>query len=87
MKKITNGDYSWIIHHNAIPLLFSVISTAITITLSYASLDRRLALLEQKVDVVIEQQKLMLTKYSDVETRYGVIALKVERLETIAGKK
>ncbi len=85
--KNSNGNYNWLFTHNAIPVIFSLISTAITIALSYASLDRRLALLEQKVDTVIEQQKLLLVKYSEVETRYGILALKIERLETIVSKK
>jgi hypothetical protein len=73
----------WYEVNNWIPIIASVM----TITLSYGVLMTRISILETKIDTLLNDQKIILTKYSDVESRYGMLSLKVRNLETIAGIK
>jgi hypothetical protein len=63
-----------------------LIVSAISIALTFATLDRRLALVEQKIDQLIVTTEKMTNKYSDVEDKYGTLAIRVNILETKIGK-
>ena len=78
-----NNNLTWNSIQNWIPIVVIALGVAGT----FATLDRRLALVEQKLDNLIVLQREQLQKYSDVETRYGSIAIRVSILETRAGIK
>ena len=78
-----NNNLTWTSIQNWIPIIIISLGVAGT----FATLDRRLALVEQKLDNLIALQTQQLQKYSDVETRYGSIAIRVSILETKAGIK
>ena len=65
------------------PILFTVITMAV----SWFSLSTKVELLTQRVDLLIEQQSQLITKYRDVEIRWGEVANRVTRLETIENIK
>lgn len=77
MKK-SQDTISWLQVNNWVPIITSLIIVAI----SYGMLFTRISVLETKMDIVIEQQKQVIAKFHDVETRYGELALKVNSLET-----
>jgi len=63
--------------------IFPIIVTFIGLSLSFVAWTTRVSVLETKMDIVIQQQKEILAKYSGVETRYGELSLKVQELQTI----
>ena len=62
---------------------FPLIGLGVTIALTFSSLSGRLDLINQKLDIVAEQQKELIVKYASVENRYGTMALKLQRIETV----
>ena len=72
-----NKNITWLQFNN----IFHIVVTFISLTISYGVLMTRVSVLETKMDIVIEQQKQVLAKFHDVETRYGELALKVNSLE------
>jgi len=72
-----NKNITWLQFNN----IFPIVVTFISLTISYGVLMTRVSVLETKMDIVIEQQKQVLAKFHDVETRYGELALKVNSLE------
>ena len=70
---------TWFQVNNIFPIVVSFVSLA----LSYGVLLARISVLEAKIEIVIANQEKSLAKFHDVETRYGELALKVERLETL----
>ena len=64
-----------------IPIIF----TAVTITLSWGSVLNKIALLDQKVGQLVEQNQMLIQKYGDVERRWGDVSQRVTILETRAG--
>ena len=83
MVKKSQDTITWFQFNN----IFPIITSLIIVALSYGMLFTRISVLETKMDIVIEQQKQVLAKFHDIEIRYGELALKTERLETIIGKK
>ena len=82
MSKKDSQNITWLQVNNIVPIVVSTMALAIT----YGTLLTRLAVLETKIEIVIQNQEKTLAKFYDVETRYGELALKIERLETKAGK-
>lgn len=68
---------------NWMPLIVSAVSIALT----FATLDRRLALVEQKLDNLISISQDMSGKYSNVEEKYGNLSIRVNTLETRLNNK
>ena len=68
---------------NWMPLIMSAVSIALT----FATLDRRLALVEQKLDNLISISQDMSGKYSNVEEKYGNLSIRVNTLETRLNNK
>lgn len=68
---------------NWMPLIMSAVSIALT----FATLDRRLALVEQKLDNLISISQDMSGKYSSVEEKYGNLSIRVNTLETRLNNK
>ena len=62
--------------------IFPIITSLVIMTLAFAKLQSDIALLNQKVDTVIARQEEILKKYASVETRYGELALIVNKIET-----
>jgi len=83
MTKKPNGAITWLQINNLIP----VITSAIIITLSWASLSVQIELLNQKVDSLISNQKQLVQSRKDLENRYGELSLKVKGLETTIYRK
>lgn len=63
---------------NWMPLIVSAVSIALT----FATLDRRLALVEQKLDNLISISQDMSGKYSNVEEKYSSLSIRINTLET-----
>ena len=64
-----------------------LIASAVSIALTFATLDRRLALVEQKLDTLIATTNEMGKKYSSVEDKYGALSIRVNTLETRINNK
>lgn len=79
MTKKANSTITWISVNNWIP----IITSAVMIALAFGKINTRLALIEQKVESVAEGQQTMIELFKSTEKRYGELALKVERLETL----
>lgn len=79
MIKTEKNPITWLQINNILPIVFSLI----TVALSFAALNTHIMLIDQKVDILLAQQKEILAKYRDVEIRYGEVSLKVQALETI----
>jgi hypothetical protein len=73
-----NNTISWFQFNNIFPIVISFVGIAF----SFAAWTSRVSVLETKMDIVIQQQKEILAKYSGVETRYGELSLKVQELQT-----
>ncbi len=70
-----------------LPLFGSFLTIMATVMATFFNLSGRVDLINQKLDTVAEQQKEILTRYSGIETRYGILALQVQKLETTVGIK
>ena len=64
-----------------------IMAGIVAIVLTYGILLTRVTVLESKVDLLLASQEKLLQKYSNVETRYGDLTLKVRNLETLQGIK
>ena len=83
MKKQSNDLFEVFLYNNAIPL----ITSAVIIALSWASLGSQIALLNQKVDYLVQSQKELLESRRGIETRYGQLSLDVKELQTLLNIK
>jgi hypothetical protein len=83
MTKHPDNIITWGSFHNIIPL----VTSAVMVTISFMSLSAQVALLNQKVDNLMANQKELLEKYSSVENRYGKLTLEVKELQTILSVK
>ena len=72
---------TWLTINNLIP----VVTSAVMVTLSFAALNTRLSVIENKMDTVLanqeKQEKIQASKTYDIETRYGQLSIKVAQLE------
>lgn len=59
-----------------------IVTALLMMTVAFGALKSDVALLNQKVDIIIAQQEKILVKYSDLERRYGELSLKVNKIET-----
>lgn len=59
-----------------------ILMLTISVVLTFSALDKRLTVLETKLDTLIATENEVSKKYSDVETRYGSLAIRVNILET-----
>jgi hypothetical protein len=73
---------TWSQLSNLFPHLVTFVGMLVTIVISYAGLNTRITVLENKMDILIANQDKLLTKYSDVEARYGEIAIRVSVIES-----
>ncbi len=77
---------TWLQFNNILP----IVTSAVMIALSFAALNTRLTVVENKLDTVIASQqelsKVLAAKLYDIETRYGNLTLKVQALETMHSK-
>ena len=64
----------------------SLIMSVFAFATLYFGLSTQIQLLAQKLDTVNKTQEIILLKFTSVETRYGELALKLERLQTIIEK-
>lgn len=71
-------NVTWLQINNWVPIVF----TAVSLAISYGTLLTRLAVIEERLKVIAQQQTEILAKYSNVESRYGQLAIKVNTLET-----
>lgn len=69
---------TWFTVNNILPLIF----TAVTITVSFMALSGKLDLLTQRVDLLIENQKTIISEYKGVQVRLGTLELDHEKFET-----
>ena len=69
--------------NNVIPIVVSAIMMTASAVVTYSAISVRLALVEQKLDSLISQNERLIIKYSEVESRYGTLSLKVNSLETL----
>lgn len=72
---------TWASINNWVP----IVASGIMVATSFASLQIRLALIEQKVEFIAQSQQEMLELFKNTEQRYGEISLEVERLKAING--
>ncbi|HEC65919.1 MAG TPA: hypothetical protein ENI23_11550 [bacterium] len=66
---------------------FSIITSAIMVALAFGMVNTRLALIEQKITLIADQQNEMIMIWKSVETRYGLLALDVKELQTLEKSK
>lgn len=78
MKK-SDSAITWVQFHNWVPIITSVV----LIASSFFMIQTRLALIEQKVELIAQGQKTMIEIFKDIETRYGQLSLKVERHDVL----
>lgn len=78
MENSIDKTITWVQVSHWMPLMVSAVSIALT----FATLDRRLALVEQKIDTLITATTEMSKKYSSVEERYGSLSLRINTIET-----
>ena len=71
---------TWIQVNNWVPIIVSVVS----VTIAFLNLKNEVALVRQELAHVSKQQSVMIDLFVSVEQRYGELALKVERLETLS---
>ena len=83
MKKTQNNTFDLFLYHNIIPL----VTSAVIIAVSWASLGSQIALLNQKVDYLVQSQKELLESRRGIETRYGNLTLDVKELQTLLNIK
>ncbi len=77
---MSKDTLTWFQVNNILPIIIS----AVMITTSFLLLQQRIALVEQKLDTIVQQQKEILTAYRGLEGRYGELSLKVNTLESIS---
>ena len=77
MKK-TNDLFEVFLYNNIIPL----VTSAVIIALSWASLGSKIELLNQKVDFLVANQKEYFERNKEVQTRIGTMEVKVKEIET-----
>jgi len=82
MKK-TNNTFDLFLYHNIVPF----ITSAVIIAISWANLGSQIALLNQKVDYLVQSQKELLESRRGIETRYGNLSLDVKELQTLLNIK
>jgi hypothetical protein len=76
-----NDNVKWSSVNNWVPIIVMVVTVAVT----FGATLTRLALIEQKVEYIADSQSEMLDIFKDVEHRYGLLALDVERLKVSHG--
>ena len=88
---MAEGGYKEIISRPEVSFWVPIVFSAVTMTLSFGALMTRVALIEQKQDTqialtkeLVEQNNIRMT---DILSRVGTLALKVNTLETRAGIK
>ena len=80
MKESAGNAITWLQVNNWFP----IVTSSVLVAASFFTLQSKLALIDQRVGFVAESQAEMLTLFKSVESRYGELALKVERLETLS---
>lgn len=85
-KKYQSDPYMNFISHPEISFWVPILTSVVTITLSYGTLMTRVSVLENKMDTMIAGQSIILEKYTSVESRYGQLSNKITRLETLLGQ-
>ena len=75
----TESPITWLQVNNWVPIIISIV----TLSCTFGAVLTRLALIEQKQDTIAQQQKTMIDLFKNTENRYGELALKVKRLETL----
>lgn len=76
-----NNSYQSLISKPEINFWVPIVVSVVTITLSYGLLLSRVSVLENKVDTLLANQERMLTKYDNVEKRYGELSISVAKLQ------
>ena len=84
---MTTQKENWLKFHNVVPIVTSLVTTTVVVAGTFFSLKGDVRVLSERVDTLIKQQEAILQKYASVEARYGELALKVGRLETLEGIK
>lgn len=79
MDNSVKEQITWASISNWMPLIASAVSIALT----FATLDRRLALVEQKLDTLIASTNSMSEKYTSTRTELGTLSLRVNTIETV----
>ena len=82
MKTKEKETISWLQINNLIPIITSLV----IISLSWASLSSKLALLDQKLDFLVKTQQEYIDSRRNLETRFGELALQVKELEVLLKK-
>ena len=57
-----------------------IVTSAVALSMSWMNLSNQINLISQRLELLIDQNKVMITKYSDVERRYGDQAIQIETL-------
>jgi len=83
MKNKTNNTFDLFLYHNIVPL----VTSAVIIAISWANLGGQIALLNQKVDYLVQSQKELLESKRGLETRFGELSLDVKELQTVLNIK
>ena len=83
MKKQSNNLFEVFFYHNIIP----IVSSAVVIALSWASLSSKIDLLDQKIDFLVKSQNELLESRRGIETRYGELSLDIKELQTVLNLK
>lgn len=77
--KETERSITWLQFNNIVP----IITSAVIIAFSWASLGTQIALLNQKVDYLVKTQEEYLQRNKDVQVRLGVLEIKTSNIETM----
>ena len=68
---------------NLYPMIVTVFGVAFTILTFYFGLSVKIDLLTQRVDTLIENQKILISKYEGVQARLGTLELVNQQIKTI----
>ena len=74
---MSGKNISWLAFNNIVP----IVTSATLVALSFGALMTRVAVLENKVDMLLAQNERILAKYTNIEERYSALAIKVAQLE------
>ena len=74
---------NWMSINNWVP----IITSTVMIVLAFGGILTKLAVMKEQLTELRSDQTVMIELFKSVEERYGIMALKVERLETLQSIK
>ncbi len=80
-------NIKWYEVNNLVPIVFTLITTVVTVVGFWFSLSNKIDLLNQKVDYLVQTQKEYFDRNREVQIRVGELQVKVKELETILSNR